>query len=146
MRLGEWAEADEMTARALRALPEGVFGATLRQLRAELCAMRGRYDDAARELRDARRAIGATNESSTPSPCATPRPLIALGRGDLAAAREAVAAGLAGAPLSWYARYAWPLLWTGMRVAAEEATRYRDRREPVPADTHPGLRRACRRR
>jgi hypothetical protein len=41
---------------------------------------------------------------------------------------------LASASLSWDARWAWPLLWTGMRVAADEATRFRDRREPVPAD------------
>jgi hypothetical protein len=33
--------------------------------------------------------------------------LIALGCGDLPAAREAVAAGLTGAPLSWDARYSW---------------------------------------
>jgi hypothetical protein len=59
--------------------------------------------------------------------------MIALGRGDLGAAREAVAAGLAGAPLSWDARYAWPLLWTGMRVAADEAAGFRYRREPVAA-------------
>ena len=134
MRLGEWAEADEMTVRALRALPEGVFGATVRQLRAELCALRGRYDDAARELRDARRAIGAASEFQYTQPMRYVDALIALGRGDLPAAREAVAAGLTGAPLSWDARYSWPLLWIGMRVAAEEATRFRDRREPVPAD------------
>ena len=53
--------------------------------------------------------------------------------------RHGEMASLAGAPLSWDARYSWPLLWIGMRVAAEEAIRFRDRREPVPAD----LTRAC---
>jgi ATP/maltotriose-dependent transcriptional regulator MalT len=134
LRLGEWAEVDEMTARVLRTLPEGVFGATVRQLRAELCALRGRYDAAAGELRGARQVIGATSEVQFTQPMCYVDALIALGRGDLAAAREAVAAGLAGAPLSWDARYAWPLLWAGMRVAADEATRFRDRREPVPAE------------
>jgi DNA-binding CsgD family transcriptional regulator len=134
LRLGEWAEADEMTARALRALPEGIFAATVQQLRAELCALRGRYDAAAGELRDARRAIGATSDFQFTQPMRYIDALIALGRGDLPAAREAVAAGLAGAPLSWDARHAWPLLWAGMRVAAEEAIRFRDRREPVPAE------------
>ena len=134
LRLGEWAEADEITARALRAVPEGVFAATLRQLRAELGALRGRYDDAAGELRDARRAVGATDDFQYTQPMHYVEALIALGRGDLPAAREAVTAGLAGAPRSWEARYAWPLLWAGMRVAAEEATRCRDRREPVPAE------------
>ena len=134
MGLGEWAEVDEMTVRALRVMPEGVFGATLRLLRAELCALRGRCDDAERELRDARRAIGASNDVQFTQPMRYVDTLIALGRGDLPAARGAVADGLAGAPLSWDARYSWPLLWIGMRVAAEEATRFRDRREPVPAD------------
>jgi DNA-binding NarL/FixJ family response regulator len=134
LRLGEWAEADEMTARALSALPEGVFGATVLQLRAELCVLRGHYDDAAGTLRDARQAIGATNEVQFTRSMRYIDALIALGRGDLPAAREAVAAGLASAPLSWDARYAWPLLWVGMRVEAEEATWFRDRRQPVPAD------------
>ena len=121
-----------------RSLPpetlDGVFGATLRLLRAELCALRGRYEDAARELRDARRAVGASNDVQFTQPMRYVDALIALGRGDLPAAREAVAAGLTGAPLSWDARYSWPLLWIGMRAAAEEATWFRDRREQVPAD------------
>jgi DNA-binding CsgD family transcriptional regulator len=40
----------------LGALPEGLFGVALLKLRAELAAMRGRYDDAADELCAARRA------------------------------------------------------------------------------------------
>jgi len=135
IRLGEWAEADEMTARALRALPEGVFAATLRQLRAELCALRGRYDEAAAELRDARRAIGVANdEYQYTQPMHYVEALVALGRDDLPAAWEAVTAGLTGEPPSWEARYAWPLLWAGARVTAEETIRFRDRREPVPAE------------
>jgi DNA-binding CsgD family transcriptional regulator len=133
MRLGKWVEANEMTARAPRALPEGVFGATVQHLQAELCALRGRYDDAASELREARQAVGTTNDNQFIQPICYVDALIALGRGDLPAAREAVAAGLAGVPMSWEARFAWPLLWTGLRVAADEAARFRDRREPVPA-------------
>jgi DNA-binding CsgD family transcriptional regulator/tetratricopeptide (TPR) repeat protein len=134
LRMGEWAEADEMTARALRAAPEGVFAATLRQLRAELCALRGRYDDALSELRDARRALGVTSEIQYIQPMHYVDALIALGRGDPAAARQAVTAGLTGEPRSWEARYAWPLLWIGLRAGADEATRFRDRRDPVPAE------------
>ena len=33
------------------------------------------------------------------------------------------------------ARHAWPLIWLGMRVEADEATRCRDRREQVPEGT-----------
>ncbi len=48
LRLGRWAEVDRLTGQALRALPEGVFGGTLHAVQAELAAMRGDYDEAAR--------------------------------------------------------------------------------------------------
>jgi DNA-binding CsgD family transcriptional regulator len=134
LRLGRWADADQLTARALGTLPEGVFGGTLRQVRAELAAMRGRYDEAASEQAAARRAMGDSTDVQFTGPLLYADALIALGRGDLAAARDAVAAGLADGPGSWAARFAWPLLWLGMRIEADEATRSRDRREPVPAE------------
>ena len=134
LRLGQWAEADQLTAQALSTLPEGVFGGTLRQVRAELAAMRGRYDEAASELRGARRAMGDITDVQFTAPMRYAEALIAMGRGDLAAAREAVAAGLSDGTRPWAARYAWPLLWLGMRIEADEATRSRDRREPVPAE------------
>ncbi|HEY3976986.1 MAG TPA: AAA family ATPase [Streptosporangiaceae bacterium] len=132
LHLGRWAEADELTARALSTPPEGVFGGTLLEVRAELAAMRGRYDEAARELRGARRAVGDTTDPQFTHPMRYAEALIALGRGDLATAREAVGAGLAGSARPAAARYAWPLVWLGMRVEGDEATRFRDRREPVP--------------
>jgi ATP/maltotriose-dependent transcriptional regulator MalT len=134
LRLGRWTEVDRLTARALSALPEGVFGATLLQLRAELAAMRGHYDDAAREMRDGRRAMGDTTDVQFTQPMQYADALIALDKGDLPAARDAIAAGLGSGPLPGTARYAWPLLWLGMRVEADEATRSRDRRERVPAE------------
>ncbi|HEY2286713.1 MAG TPA: AAA family ATPase, partial [Streptosporangiaceae bacterium] len=133
LSLGRWAEADQLTAQALSTPPEGVFGGTLLEVRAELAAMRGRYDEAARELRDARRAVGDTPDTQFTQPMRYAEALIALGRGDLGAAREAVGAGLAGGTQPAAARYSWPLAWLGMRVEADEATRSRDRREPVPA-------------
>jgi DNA-binding CsgD family transcriptional regulator len=134
LHLGRWAEADRLTAHALGALPEGVFGATLHQLRAILAAMRGRYDEAVRELRDIRRVIGETTDVQFTLPMRYASALIALGNGDLGTAREAVTAGLANALPPEAARFAWPLLWLGMRVEADEATRFRDRREQVPAE------------
>ena len=56
----------------------------------------------------------------------------ALGRGDLAAARAAVAGCLPDEPFVWGARYSWPLLWLGIRIEADEAVRARDRRDAVP--------------
>jgi DNA-binding CsgD family transcriptional regulator/tetratricopeptide (TPR) repeat protein len=133
LRLGEWAEVDRLVSEALTELPEGVFGATLEELQTELAALRGQYDDAARRLRDARRLVGGTTDVQFTQPLQFSEAMIALGQGDLAAARQVIAAGLAGTPLSWAARYAWPLVWLGLRIEADQATRYRDRREPVPA-------------
>ena len=135
LRLGRWEEADRLTAQALSAEPEGVFGATLHQLRAELAAMRGQYEDACHELRRARRAMGDTSDVQFTQPMRYAEAMIALGRGDLPAAREAIAGRLGSEPQSWTARYAWPALWLGMRIEADEATLFRDRREAVPALT-----------
>jgi DNA-binding CsgD family transcriptional regulator len=96
--------------------------------------MDGRYDDAAGELRAGRRAMGDTTDAQFTQPIRYVEAMIALGRGDLPAARDAVAAGLAGGTLR-AVRYVWPLVWLGMRVEADEATRCRDRLEEVPAQT-----------
>ncbi|HEY9244015.1 MAG TPA: AAA family ATPase, partial [Streptosporangiaceae bacterium] len=133
LRLGRWAEVDRLTEQALNALPEGVFGVTLRALQAELAAMRGHYDEAARQVRNARRVMGDTIDVQFTQPMQYTDAMIALGRGDLTAAREAVAAALDGEVLSWAGRYAWPVLWLAMRIEADDATRFRDRREEVPA-------------
>ncbi len=134
IRLGRWDEADELTARSLAALPEGVFSATLHGLRAELAALRGRYDEAARELRETRRNVGNTRDTQFTLPLRYVAAMIALGVGDIAAARQTVMDGLPEAQKGWGARYAWPLLWLGMRLEADEATRHRDRRDTVPGD------------
>ncbi len=133
LRLGRWPEVDQLTADALRALPEGVFGATLRQLRAELAVMRGDYAEALAELRGSRQAMGDTADVQFTQPMRYAEAMIALGGGDLPAARDAIAAGLAGGTLHWAGRYGWPLVWIGMRVEADDAVRCRDRREQVPA-------------
>jgi DNA-binding CsgD family transcriptional regulator/tetratricopeptide (TPR) repeat protein len=134
IRLGRWEEADELTARALTALPEGVFSATLHGLRAELAVMRGRYDEAARELRETRRAVGDTPDVQFTLPLRYTAAAIALGTGETASARKSVLDGLPEAGMEWGARYAWPLLWLGMRLEADDATRHRDLREPVPGE------------
>jgi DNA-binding CsgD family transcriptional regulator/tetratricopeptide (TPR) repeat protein len=133
LRLGQWREVDRLTADALSTLPEGVFGATLRQLRAELAVMRGEFDAALRELGGARRAMGDTTDVQFIQPMRYAEALIGLGRGELRSARDAVTAGLSGGTPSWDARYVWPLLWLGMRTEADDAVRHRDRREDVPA-------------
>jgi DNA-binding CsgD family transcriptional regulator len=132
LRLGRWAEADRLLTQGLAVMPEGVFAGGLELLRAELAAMRGRFDDAAAALRGARRAVGDTGDVQLFQPLRYIAALIAIGHGDRPGAREDIAAGLAGGPATWGSRYAWPLLWLGMTIEAEEATLARDRREDVP--------------
>jgi DNA-binding CsgD family transcriptional regulator/tetratricopeptide (TPR) repeat protein len=134
IRIGRWAEADELTAQALAALPEGVFSATLHDLRAALAALRGRYDEAAQELRETRYTVGDTRDVQFTLPLRHTATMIALGVGDIATARQTVMDGLPEAQKGTGARYAWPLLWLGMRLEADDATRHRDRREAVPVD------------
>ena len=134
LRMGQLDEADELTSQALAALPEGVFSATLHQFRAEIAVMRGRYDEAAAGNRATRRIIGDTRDVQFTQTLRYAVGMTALGTGDIAAAREAVTRGLPDVTSPWAARYAWPLLWLGMRTEADAATRHRDRREPIPAE------------
>ena len=134
LRMGQLEEAEELTAQALAAFPEGIFSATLHQFRAEIAIMRGRYDDAAASTRAAKRLIGDEVDLQFAQPLRYATGMTALGTGDLTGARQAVTEGLPGMTTPWSARYAWPLLWLGLLIEADDATRYRDRREPVPAE------------
>jgi ATP/maltotriose-dependent transcriptional regulator MalT len=132
LRLGRWDEVDGLLAQALSSVPEGVFAASVLELRAERAAMSGRYTDAEADLRTTRGALGGTTDLQFILPLGYVTATVALGRGDLAAARAAVAESLPAEALIWVARYEWPLLWLGMRIEADEAVRARDRRETVP--------------
>jgi DNA-binding CsgD family transcriptional regulator len=113
-------------------MPEGVFAATVLQLRAELAAMTGRYEDAGTDVRAARRALGQTHDEQFALTLLYSDALAALGRGDPGAARRVTARGLAEYDSPVSGRYIWPLLWLAARAEADEATRARDRREDVP--------------
>jgi ATP/maltotriose-dependent transcriptional regulator MalT len=134
LRTGQFDEADELISRALATLPEGVFSATLHQFRAEIGVMRGQYDQAAASNRAVRRMMGETLDPQFTQTIRYTAGMIALGTGDTRAAREAVTEGLPDMASPWAARYAWPLLWLGMRIEADDATRCRDRRQPLPAE------------
>lgn len=132
LRLGRWAEAEQVIAQGLALLPEGVFAGGLELWRVELAAMRGEFDAADGVLRSARRVLGDAADYQFLHVVNYAGALIALGRGDRPAARDIVTAGLDGGPGTWGSRYIWPLLWLGMRAEADEATLARDRREEVP--------------
>jgi tetratricopeptide (TPR) repeat protein len=141
LRMGQLDQADELTSQALATLPEGVFSATLHQFRAEIAMMRGQYDQAVASNRATRRIIGDTVDIQFTQTIRYTTGMIALGTADIAAARQAVTDGLPEITSLWGARYAWPLLWLGMRIEADDATRHRDRREAVPGTVSPNRRR-----
>ena len=74
LRLGRWAEVDRLLAQALSTVPEGVFAASVLQLRAERAAMSGRYADAEADLRAARGALAARPTCSSSCRWAMSRP------------------------------------------------------------------------
>jgi predicted ATPase len=133
LRLGRWDDADRAAQNAMIGAPEGVFAATLLQARAEIAVGAGRNADAAAHALEVRRLLGDISDDQFLQPLARTEAELARAAGDLAAARGIVAAGLDGA-LTLSGRYAWPLVWMGMRVEADHATRARDLRRPVPPD------------
>ena len=135
LRLGRWTEAGHLATQAVNAMPEGVFAATVLVLRAELAAMTGRYQDADTDVRAARRALGQTRDEQYALTLLYADALVALGRGDLDAARRLTADGLTDYGGAMSGRYVWPVLWLACRTEADGATRARDRREEVPDGT-----------
>jgi predicted ATPase/DNA-binding NarL/FixJ family response regulator len=135
LRLGRWAGVDQLTEQALRTIPEGVFAATVLQVRAELAVATGRLTEASTELGQARQALGETSDIQFIQSMCYVEALIAHARGDLATGRQTIADGLARGTASWAARYSWPLLWLGLRIEADQAVQARDRRVPVPAES-----------
>ena len=71
LKLGQWAEADELVAQTLALQPEAVFAANLLLLRAERGAMSGRYADSESDLTAARQALGGRSRRSSSSTSAT---------------------------------------------------------------------------
>ena len=119
LRLGRWAEVDQLVTQALDNVPEGVFAATVLLLRAELAGMTGRYADADTDVRAARRALGQTRDEQFSLTVLYCDALAAHGSGDLARARRLVADALAAYSSPFAPRYLWPLLWLGARTGAD---------------------------
>ncbi len=139
LQLGRWPETERLNAESLRTASDGIYRVTHLETAAALAALRGDYAAADDLLREARKEMGATTDAQFLLPIAFDEALVRHGQGDLAGARELLAAALAAAPvghaMSGSFRYAWPLLWLGMRTAADEAIRAHDRRAPIPAES-----------
>ncbi|MDX6203152.1 MAG: hypothetical protein QOJ83_2652 [Frankiales bacterium] len=137
VRLGRWAEAEHLIMTTLAAEPEGVFAASVLEVRAQMAVLAGRYDDARAALESTRRLMGDKSESQFDSPLAFTSAELARVTGDLTGALDLLRPLLRESDSdAWSARYNWPLAWLGTRIQADLAIRARDRRrqaEPLDA-------------
>jgi DNA-binding CsgD family transcriptional regulator len=142
VRMGQWAEAERLAREAVRGV-DGVFAASLHELLGYLAVSCGRYDDGMDHVRQAWRHLGESREPQFTQALAYIGAEAARAAGDLTEAAALVRGGI-GETNAWSTRYAWPLLWLGMRIAADTAVRARDRHEPegrspeLPAPDLPG--------
>ena len=128
IRLGRFAEAEELARVQLQLDPDGLFRATLLEVRADLALLTGRYDDVARFLRELRPLLPETWDDQYALPYAGLDAGLALARGDATSAAQTVTRVLADLGADASARYVWPLLWLGMRAEADLGTVSPDRR------------------
>jgi DNA-binding CsgD family transcriptional regulator/tetratricopeptide (TPR) repeat protein len=121
IRLGRWREALDLITEALADDPSGVFASTLLLLRGELQLWQGDARAAEHDVREARRQFGAGADPQFTAPMVFIEAELARAEGALADARQRIQAGLEGPITGFGARYAWPLLWLGMRIEADAA-------------------------
>ena len=125
--LGRWAEAEQLLTDALASSPSGLaMVSAMATMRARIAALAGRYEDAARDLQAASKAMRSSESTQWFQPYWFAQALVAHMCGDPVAARAAIEKGLeSDVEMS---RYRWPLLWLGLRIEAEVA-------QPEPART-----------
>jgi DNA-binding CsgD family transcriptional regulator len=139
VRLGEWKEAEQLASETLAAGLIGVFAASLHELLGYLAVHTGRPEKALGHVREAHRQLGDSREQQFLQALVYIEAEARRADGDLDRAADLVAAGLEGGN-AWSARYSWPLTWLGARVAADTATRARDRQEPtLPPASRPAV-------
>ena len=129
LRSGRWDAA--LAAAALGSEPPGVLAGSLLLIRAELLALNGRRDEAAADLREARRHLRNSTAAQFTLPLAGVEAELARASGDLTGARQIVSDALAREDLGGGPRYRWPLMSLGARVEAELALAARDAGEPA---------------
>jgi len=134
LQLGRWPETERITAEGMRTAADGIYRICQLHAAIGLATRRGDYPAATELLRAAHKEMGASADVQVMLPLLFEEALVRHGQGDLAGARELLAGALAGRTGPPPVRYAWPLLWLGMRTVADEAVRARDRRTPAAAE------------
>ncbi len=142
VRLGRYDEAERLIAAALAVEPEGIFGATLFEVRSQMSVRQGRYDRAREDLDRARTMVGDDAELQFVRAFAITDAQLLLASDDRRGAMDRLLGQLARPDVDIH--YDGMLLWLACRLAADEAAARRDAGETVaPADAvHPIVRTA----
>ena len=130
-RLGRYAEAEALLNAVLAADPEGIFAATLLDIRSQCTVRQGRYAEARRDVTRARSLVGDQAELQFVRAFASTEAMLRLADGEPDAALDGLLAELGSADRD--VRYDWTLLWLAHRAHAEVTQRARDRGQDEPA-------------
>jgi ATP/maltotriose-dependent transcriptional regulator MalT len=131
MRMGRYDEAERLTSAKLASDPEGVFAATLLDVRSQVAVRQGRYDVARRDVARARALVGDQAELQYSRAFAVTEAMLRLADGDEDAALAGLGTELDSPDVE--VRYDWMLTSLAFRAHADLAQRSRDRDQPVPA-------------
>jgi ATP/maltotriose-dependent transcriptional regulator MalT len=123
--IGQWDEAHRLLTRAMDNELANPYAGVILDHRARIAALAGRYDAARADLDAARRLLPARHgvQYSFAHPFAAAEMERALG--DATGAREDLRRALEHEAVATIPRYAWQLVWLGLRVEAEAS-------EPAP--------------
>ena len=133
MRLGRYDEAAQLTSAKLASDPEGVFAATLLDVRSQVAVHQGRYDDARQDVARARGLVGDQAELQYTRAFAVTEAQLRIAAGDEAAALAGLRSELDSTDTE--VRYDWMLLSLAYRAHAILAQKARDRgQQPPPLD------------
>jgi DNA-binding CsgD family transcriptional regulator/tetratricopeptide (TPR) repeat protein len=144
--LGHWDEGHGVLTRAMDTGLASPFASVILDHRARIAALAGRHEDAGTDLEAAHRLLPARHGTQYSFARALAAAEMARALGDVAGAREDLRRALEHEAVAPIARYAWQLVWLGLRVEAEASEPAPDRvaalealLSELPATTPPAL-------
>jgi DNA-binding CsgD family transcriptional regulator/tetratricopeptide (TPR) repeat protein len=142
--IGRWDDGYRVLTRAMDNGLASPFASVILDHRARIDALAGRYEDARTDLETAHRLLPA--REGVQYSVARAFAAAEMARGDAAGAREDLRGALEHEAAAPIARYAWQLVWLGLRVEAEASEPAPDRvaalealSRELPATTPPAL-------
>jgi len=143
---GLWDEAHQVLTRTVDTEVASPFASVILDHRARVAALAGRHDDARADIRTAHRLLPARHGAQFSFARAFAAAEMGRALGDSAGAREDLRLALEHEAAAPVARYAWQLVWLGLRVEAEASVPSPDQMaalaalsRELPATTAPAL-------